>query len=260
MRTTAILLALIFLHIKTLSGQTAEDTLGIKEKFTPYELLSTYYETDFDPFEKKNIYLGMSFSLEDRQLENADQLFRKVLDGEQNSFNILIKGGYFLSDYNRVGLNLNYYERTFDGSVFRDPDTLQSNTITRGFEITPNFRTTVPLTKNERLSFFTSAGLTFGASNTLKRDVKNLDEIDKSFATDYNFRLGLSPGITFFVMENFGFEVQLDVLGYEVKVIDQTVNGEEESSEIRQNIDLNIDLLSLKLGLAYYINLKSKKR
>jgi hypothetical protein len=64
--------------------------------------------------------------------------------------------------------------------------------------------------------------------------------------------VGLSPGITFFAMENFAFEVQLNVLGYELNASDKTVNGTDESRVVRQNVDFNIDLLSLDLGLAYY--------
>jgi hypothetical protein len=57
-------------------------------------------------------------------------------------------------------------------------------------------------------------------------------------------------------MENFAFEVQLDVIGYDLNVSKQRVNNGPESKEIRQNVDFNINLLSLKLGLAYYIGAK----
>jgi hypothetical protein len=82
----------------------------------------------------------------------------------------------------------------------------------------PTFRSSVPLTDNERLSFFTEVGLTFGFGNSLKRTIKNLDEVDKVYSTDFNFRIGISPGITFFAMESFAFEIQLNVLGYELQV------------------------------------------
>ncbi|MBR8536083.1 hypothetical protein KDU71_10990 [Carboxylicivirga sediminis] len=53
-------------------------------------------------------------------------------------------------------------------------------------------------------------------------------------------------------MENFAFEVQLNVLGYELQATEKIVNGENESRVIRQNVDFDIDILSLELGLAYY--------
>jgi len=99
---------------------------------------------------------------------------------------------------------------------------------------------------------FTEVGLTFGMSNSLNRSTKNLDEVDKTYGTEYNFRVGLSPGITFFVIENFAFEVQLNVLGYDLKVSEKSTNDAPKSKEIRQNVDFNINILSLQLGLAYY--------
>ena len=151
------------------------------------------------------------------------------LDGERLNYDISLKGGYYTGNYGLAGLNFNYYQRKFIGEVFRNPDTLQSNTISRGYAFTPYFRSSVPLTDNERLSFFTEVGLTFGFGNSLRRTTKNLDEVDKTYSSDFNFRIGISPGITFFAMESFAFEIQLNVLGYELQVSDQSVNEGEES-------------------------------
>lgn len=246
-----VTMALAF-HSKTGFAQEIQDD----EKYTPYELLSSYYNQDFKPFKKRNVYLGLAFSLEDRQQTNTVNLLGTVIDGDRLDYDISLRGGYYTGNYGMVGVDVNYYQSKFIGDVFRDPDTLQSNTITRGYAITPNFRSSVPLTDNERLSFFTEVGLTFGMSNSLKRNIKNFDEVDKSYSTDFNFRVGISPGITFFAMESFAFEIQLDILGYELKVSDESVNDSDDSREIRQNVDFNINLLSLQLGLAYYFGSK----
>ncbi len=176
---TLALFIFFFSSVKAQEGNVPPDDKNI---FSPYELLSSYYNNDFKPFKKGNAYWGLAFSLEDRKMDNTDNLFQKVIDGNRLNYNILLKGGYYLFDYGMAGLNINYYQNKFEGTIFRDPDTLQSSSITRGFEITPNFRSSIPLTPNERLSFFTAVGLTFGGSNTLKRDVKYEDEIEKSYA------------------------------------------------------------------------------
>jgi hypothetical protein len=51
------------------------------ETYTAYEYMSKYYKEDFNPFKKKNIYLGLSFSLDDRREENTTGLFQKGSDG-----------------------------------------------------------------------------------------------------------------------------------------------------------------------------------
>jgi len=247
---------LIFLITLSLEAIAQEDKTDLDTKSTPYDLLSSYYSNNFHPFKKGNFFTGLAFSVADKKMTNTDYLIQKVVDGERLNFDVLIKGGYYTGDYCMVLLNVQYFQDKFDGIVFRDPDTLQYNLITRGFAVTPSFRSSVPLTPNERLSFFTEIGLTFGNSYTLTRNTKNMDEIEKTYANDFNFRLGLSPGITFFAMENFALEVQLNVIGYDLKVSEKSVNDGPESKEIRQNVDFNINLLSLQMGLAYYFGAK----
>lgn len=251
-RKIILSVALISLIPLSLWSQKSDST------YTPYELLSTYYNEQFHPFKKKNIYLGLAFSLEDKKVTNTDYLIQEVIDGDRLDFNINLKGGYYTGDYGMVGITLNYYQKNFEGTVFSDPDTALSKSITRGYALTPNFRSSVPLTPNERLSFFTQIGITFGMGNTLSHNTKNLDEINRTYTTSYDLRVGISPGITFFAMENFAFEVQLDLLGYALHAEKKTVNGGDESSQIRQNIDFNINILSLQLGLAYYFRAGKK--
>lgn len=244
------------LIVATLAQESQVDTAG---NYTPYELLSSYYNSNFKPFKKSNVFIGFAFSLEDKQLTNADYLVQQVLDGEKLNYNILLKGGYYIGNYAMVGINFNYFQNKFVGDVFRNPDTLQSNSITQGFAITPHLRSSVPLTANERLSFFTELGITYGLSNSLTRDINNLDVVQKTYATKHNLRVGISPGITFFAMENFAFEIQLDLLGYNLEIKEKTVNGVDQSKEIRQNVDFKIDILSLELGLAYYFGAGKKQ-
>lgn len=250
------LIVLVVLSSFQLLPAQQEKEQQIKEDYTPYELLSSYYNNGFTPFKKKNIYVGFAFSLEDKRLENTDYLIQQVVNGERLNYDLVAKVGYYTGNYGMAGINLNYYQSKFEGLVFRDPDTLQSNSITRGFAISPHFRSSVPLTKNERLSFFTDIGVSFGMANHLKRETKYLDEVSKQVGQDYNFGIGISPGVTFFAMENFAFEIQLNVLGYQLQVSENSKNDGSPSREVRQNVDFKINLLSMDLGLAYYIGSK----
>ncbi|MCY1719974.1 hypothetical protein OU798_06440 [Prolixibacteraceae bacterium Z1-6] len=250
MKYISLLGLLLLLYPCLVSAQQKE--AKVDSTYTPYELLSSYYNGNFHPFKKKNIYIGVDFNIEDKKLENTDYIIQKILDGERLNYDIHLKGGYYTGDYGMVGINFNYFNNRFDGIIFQDPDTVSSNSISRGFAFTPNFRSSVPLTSNERLSFFAQFGITFGVSNELNTTTKNMDEIERIYTDNFNFRLGVSPGLTFFAMENFAFEVQLDLLGYELNAAKRKINGIEESTQIRQNVNFEIDILSLQLGLAYY--------
>jgi len=250
-KNLSLFIPLIFIAAG-MKAQT-KDSADQNRTYSAYELLSSYYENDFKPFKKGTFYTGFSMALEDRQSENTENIFQKTIEGDKVNFDLAVKAGYYLSDYGMIGLNFSIYEKRFEGILFKDPDNLETKSITRGFSVTPNYRTTLPLTANERLSFFTTLGVTLGKSNTLKRETKNFDEIQKSFTENYNLRAGLSPGISFFAMENFALEVQLDVLGYELNVENKTINDVKKSRDVRQNVDFKLNILSVKVGLAYYM-------
>ncbi|MEZ5199678.1 MAG: hypothetical protein R2764_25840 [Bacteroidales bacterium] len=50
-----------------------------------------------------------------------------MVDGQRLRYNIMVKGGYYISNNTMLGLNFQYDYNKFEGLVFRDPDTLQSN-------------------------------------------------------------------------------------------------------------------------------------
>ncbi len=239
------------LGIHSLFAQEAVDSLADK-KYTPYELLSSYYGKQFQPFKKSNIYLGISFSVENKDIQNVDYLVKQVVDGKKNNFNIKLKGGYYIGDYTMLGLNVDYTQKQFSGKVLQNSDTVTSNVISRGFSVTPTLRPSFPLLANNRLSFFTEIGLTYGLSTSLDRTIQNVDEINRSFEKIHTFSIGISPGITFFAMENFAFEVGLNVLGYTMEISDRTRNNTEHSRVVRNNVDFKLNLLSLDMGLSYY--------
>lgn len=127
-----ILLFSLAIIVSGMIGQVNAQEQQVKSKgeYTPSELLSSYYNSDFKPFKKSNVFIGMAFSLEDKKLSNVDYLVQQVLDGDKLNYNILLKGGYYIGNYAMAGINFNYYQNKFVGQVFRSPDTLQSNSIT----------------------------------------------------------------------------------------------------------------------------------
>ncbi|TAJ12377.1 hypothetical protein DMA11_13030 [Marinilabiliaceae bacterium JC017] len=146
-----LLLLFVSLWITTEINAQYTQPKDTSKTYGPFELLTSYYETNFRPFKKRNWYTGTAFSLEDKSMENTSRLFDKVLTGDKLDYDLTFKGGYFLKDYVMVGLDINYSQYKFTGTVFREPDTLQSNSIKRRTKIYPNITTYFPLTRNERL-------------------------------------------------------------------------------------------------------------
>ena len=237
------------------------DTPADSGQLSAFDLMTNYYNKDFEPFANGNWFTGFAFSLTDRTLENEPRLIFTVVDGDNLEYNLTFKGGYFLADNFMVGANFDYERQRFLGDVFKDPDTVRTELLSSKGVITPVIKYYFPLTRNNRLSFFNEIGLSFGFGRTLTRETRNLDIVNKSYTRDFLFSAGISPGITFFAIQNFAFEVQLNnLIGYTLNVTDSEINAIEESREVTNKVNFNIILLSLRLGLAYYFNTKKPKR
>jgi len=254
-----LLFSSFLLYLLSFSVYSQENQEG-KKSSDPYELMSQYYHDGFEPFGKGNAYVGFAFSLQDQKLVNQARLFDKVLDGQDLNYDLTFRGGYILRDYFMVGGNFVYNRAKFTGTIVQESDTINRERISSIGTIAPTIKTYFPLTKTQRLSFFNELGLGFGFGNTVTRDTKNLDEINKTYTDEFAFTAGISPGITFFAIENFAFEIQLNnLIGYELKVSNKNINDTEESKVTTHNVNFNIDLLSLNLGLAYYFGAKKQK-
>jgi len=229
-----------------------------KEKLDPYELMSEYYMNNFHPFEKGNWYTGFAFHLSSQNLENINQLIYQIIEGDENKYGLTFKAGYFMGDYTMVGADFIYNRDKFTGNVVQSGDSILKQKVSSIGTVRPVLTTFFPLTKNHRLSFYNKIGFGISLGNVLERNTSVQDIISKKYNKNFGFSVGISPGVTFFAIENFAFEVELqNLLGYEYMLTNTTTNGTVESRKTSNNVAFNIDLLSLKLGLAYYI--KNKK-
>lgn len=234
---------------------------SIDDKITPYDLMSEYYQKDFSPFKKGNIYTGFAFSLTTKSSENVDYLVYQIGDGKEKKYDLTFKTGYFMSDCNSIGLEGVYARDEFVGNVALDGESMRRERISSGGTIRPVLTTYFPLTKNNRLSFYNKVGLGFSFGSALTRNTSEEGQISKSYENNFGFSAGISPGVTFFLMENFALEIELqNLLGYNYELTETTTNGEEVARQHMSNVAFDIDLFSLRLGIAYYINVSKKAK
>ena len=222
--------------------------------------MTEYYSNNFHPFVKSNVYLGFAFSLKDTKSDNEQNLLFTTIEGDDIRYSVTLKGGYFLGDYLMVGANLSYDRSEFQGIVLSDSDTISREYVDRLAIISPVLKSYFPLTKNHRLSFFNEIGIGFGFGKGVSRNTENLDEITKVNSDEFIFTAGISPGVTFFAIENFSFEIQLNnLIGYTYKQSSQTKNEVEEGKVVTNNVNFNVNLLALRLGLSYYFGTKKQR-
>jgi len=250
-KTLLVLLSIIISH-SVLFAQK-------KEKMSPSELMFQYYDDTFKPFEKKNWYVGLTFNIQDGSLKSTDNLIglEQVLEADEFNYNITLKGGYFFSDYHMVGLGFSHGRDKSTGFGLILLDTLQAESISRVNDFIPYIRTYYPLSKNHRINFFNELKIKLGFGDG--ESTRNENGVQTEIANQESFTLGIgfSPGITFYAIESFAFEVQLDVLGYEYYTTTTTDQSGKETTYQTHNVNFTLNLLSLNFGLSYYFGAKN---
>lgn len=229
-----------------------------KKNLSAAELMFEYYDDSFKPFHKQKWFTTLTFSVEDDKLRSENEIigFGEVIQGTQFNYDIKIKGGYSIGNYNFVGLGVSHGNDQSEGLGIIATDTLRSESNTNRNAISPFIRTYYPLSKNHRFSFFNEVKMDFGFGNTDTKRYKGPVQTEEFESNTFVFGIGISPGITFFAMESFAFEIQLDVLGYEYKKVRTTNDSGESFSSDSHNVNFTLDLLSMNFGLAYYFGAK----
>lgn len=217
------------------------------------DIIIDYYNDDFRPFDKGKWHTKLSLSLSDKQLDNVSRLFEHVENGDDVDWNVQLSAGHFLGDYFMVGAGIGYDEKKFTGNVINfDSELVNRNTISRNITVAPFVRIMVPLTDNHRLSLYNDFGLLVGAGRSLSRETSNFDEIESKYTKQLQLGLGISPGITYFMMHNFAFEAGVNLLGYRLNLSKSTDEMGIQSTRLEHDINFKTNLWTLNFGLSYY--------
>lgn len=252
LRRLLIVLAIILSY-----NSFAQETNG---KETPKELMSSYYNEDFNPFQKSNWMVSFNMAFSKDNVENTEYRFESILKGTSKKSNFEIGGSYFFSDNFAGKLGFGIGEERFEGDILKTLDTVSRVSKNRNYSINPSLRTMIPLVPNQRLSLFVDLGLGFGWGNTDLTNTGRFNPTEASMAKDFSFGVGVLGGLTFFAMENFAIEIGLDILSYKYAANTTYDYDEPESKNDSSTIDFSLDLLSLDLALTYYIGSKKNKK
>lgn len=247
---------LICLAIISSYNSFAQET---SEKETPKDLMSSYYNENFNPFQKSNWMVSFNMAFKKENFKNANHNFENVLNGNQKSSNFQIAGAYFFSDNFAGKLGFGVGENRFEGQILKTFDTISRSSINKNYAVVPTLRTAIPVVPNKKLSLFVDLELSFGWGNTNINNTGIFGPTETSFAKSYAFGAGIKSGVAFFAMENFAIEIGLEVLSYKYNTSTTNNFDEPESKYNTHEVDFNIDILSLNLALTYYIGAKKDK-
>ena len=249
-----IILVSVFCFVVIITAEAQK-----KEKLSPVELMFEYYDDEFKPFNKGKWFTALTFNIEDSNLKSDNKYigFDNVIEGSEFNYDVKIKGGYSIGNYTYVGLGITHGRDKSEGRGIILLDTISSESVANRNVISPFIRNYYPLSKNQRLSFFNEVKMDFGFGDSDTKSFENGEGTESETTNDFLFGIGISPGVTFFALESFAFEIQLDVLGYEYEKSTSIDNEGNEFTTDSHNVNFTLDLLSLNFGLAYYFGAKN---
>jgi len=203
---------------------------------------------------KGRIFTTLTFSLDQRKAENEDQLLRYVIDQNRVDYRVVGSAGYAILDNLTLGLGMGFGKQRQDITYEDDSgQEITSSRLQQGLSIVPTMRAYVPL-GNGRLQILvqTELGLTFGESLERVFYTNDVDKIEGKF---FEGRLGVSPGALLFFDRNWAFEITVGLAGLSTRVEEEVTNDNESNRTriVQTGIDLQINLLRLNLGVAYYL-------
>ncbi len=216
--------------------------------------------SDPDPSEQYLVtsgrgYAVLTFSLDQRNAENENQLLRQVIDQDKIDYRVTASGGYALKNNFTLGLGFSYGRQREDITfVNQDDQEITTQSVGQDVSFIPNIRKYVPLGSG-RLQIFVQTDLRASFGESLQRDFLAA-EVQKTEEDFVELRLGVQPGIVLFFTPQWAFEASVGVAGVSSRWSTKTFNEDEANqTKIQQSsIDLKLNLLALNLGVAYYFD------
>lgn len=155
-------------------------------------------------------------------------------DVKANTFTFSPKAGYFVTENIAVGIALG-----LESSKDEEPGTEdKTNTFSVGafgrYYFTPA----------SKFSVFGQLG--FNVNNTKVEHTEEIAGVSVSTEAKSNgFDLGLAPGVSYFVSNNFAIEATFGKLGYE------TTKPDADGAESTDTFDFNVNMKAITFGLIY---------
>lgn len=165
---------------------------------------------------------------------------------------------YFFSDNLGAGLRFSYKRNMFqldDLSVQLAEDMGLSVSdyynVQHSYYGAAIFRSYISIAGNTRFGFFNEIRLNAGGGQG--KFVSGIGETaEGSYHDTLELGVGLTPGLTAFITNNFAVEASIGVLGFNYKKISQIKNQVYESSFSTSGADFKIDIMAVNLSLTYF--------
>jgi hypothetical protein len=205
---------------------------------------------------KGNILISTTFSLSHSESKNESRLIQNLDDSYRLNWNITLRSGYFIKDNFALGAFFSYSNKIDKLNYTNDTGIVYDKTLAHSYSFAPFMRNYLPLGKGT-FSLFNETNLQFIYSSEVQQ-IEDPNDINRTVGDTYQLKLGIQPGIAAFITDLVSFEVGTSILGLSSSYTTKTTNGDDDnqSTKFSNDVSFEIDLLSLFLGITFYLPVK----
>lgn len=204
--------------------------------------------------------VGGNLSFQDYTEGNYKFLIADQIDLQAYMMKVSPFIGYFIADNTAIGARFVYSRTSVDlGNVtlkINDDLSFALSDVTylqHQYDISLFLRNYINLGNQRRIGLFNETRLTYGGGQG-KMVNSSKEDVTGTYQQIQSYQLGLAPGIVAFITDNVGVEVSVGVLGLKYSTIKQTTNQVETGKHAHTSANFKINLFSINLGMAFYIN------
>lgn len=181
------------------------------------------------------------------------------IDGDMQSFGIAPFVSYFIADNVSIGLRFDYGFSDLDVGTadLSLGDMLSMNVQDIGYTKQSYMgaialRDYIPIASSKRFAMFAELRAAGGYAQSESFRMEGENKFG-TYQDIYKCSIGLVPGLTCFVTNEIAIEASVGVLGYDFQKVIQTTNQVDVSQMVKNSANFKINLLSVNLGLSFYI-------
>ena len=206
-----------------------------------------------DPYVRKNRwFLGLTFSLESTGGDNTTGLLGPILNESGLAFDIEVPFGYFIRDYTAIGFSASYnqqdIDQTFQAQGATDSTRFQKFDYLIG--LGPYVQQFLSIDSWGIFYLYGKLSAQFQFGESIEQ-AETGDQLNKLYSSNFGFSVGVQPGLLAILPNGLAFSVGVDLLGVSALWKSGRLDYEVDSDSSEVDVDFELNLLSLNLGVLY---------
>lgn len=202
---------------------------------------------------------GVSVSYTQSNQNNYQFLVFEGISGDTYSFKVSPMVCYIFRDDMGAGGRFSYTRsltklESADVVLSSDNDYSVENlySLSHNYYVTGIMRNYYSIGRSKRFGFFNELQLQFGGGQSKLMKGRST-ELTGNYERNFQFSIGLAPGLAFFLNNYSAVEVNVGVLGFTLRDTKTTTDQVYVARRRSRSANFHVNLLSINFGVAFYL-------